>query len=83
MGIYFGILDRATRSKKLSNRQKKRNQQKSRVRAAVEHPFAFMKERLNYRKATAKTEARNRFKFDMNCIIYNIFRADLLLKIAA
>lgn len=83
MGIYFGILDRATRSKKLSNRQKKRNQQKSRVRAAVEHPFAFMKERLNYRKATAKTEARNRFRFDMNCIIYNIFRADLLLKRAA
>lgn len=79
-GIYFGILDRATRSKKLSNRQKKRNQQKSRVRAAVEHPFAFMKERLNYRKAKAKTEARNRFSFDMNCILYNIFRADLLLK---
>lgn len=82
-GIYYGVLEKATRSKKLSNKQKKRNKQKSKVRAAVEHPFGFMKERLNYRKARAKTEVRNRFSFDMNCILYNIFRADLLLKRAA
>jgi len=39
-----------------------------------------MKERLNYRKAVAKTKERNRFHFDMNCIIYNIFRANYLLE---
>jgi len=79
-GIYYGILDKATRSKKLSNRQKKKNRNKSQIRSAVEHPFAYMKERLNYKKAVAKTEQRNRFRFDMNCIVYNIFRANYLLE---
>jgi len=79
-GIYYGILDKATRSKGLSKTQKKRNKKKSKVRSAVEHPFAYMKERLNYKKAVAKTKERNRFRFDMNCIIYNIFRANFLLE---
>lgn len=78
-GIYYGVLDKATRSKKLSGTQKKRNKKKSKVRSAVEHPFAYMKERLNYRKAVAKTIDRNRFHFDMNCILYNIFRGNYLL----
>jgi transposase, IS5 family len=79
-GVYYGVLDKATRSKKLSTSQKKRNKKKSKIRSAVEHPFAYMKERLNYRKAVAKTEARNRFRFDMNCILYNIFRGNYLLE---
>ncbi len=79
-GIYYGILDKATRSKKLSNTQKKRNKKKSKIRSAVEHPFGYMKEKLNYKKAVAKTKQRNRFRFDMNCIIYNIFRANFLLE---
>lgn len=82
-GIYYGVLDKAARSKKLSSTQKKRNKKKSKIRSAVEHPFGYMKERLNYRKAVAKTKERNRFRFDMNCIIYNIFRADYLLERAA
>jgi len=79
-GIYYGVLDKATRSKKLSCTQKKRNKKKSKIRSAVEHPFGYMKERLNYRKAVAKTKERNRFRFDMNCILYNIFRANYLLE---
>jgi len=79
-GVYYGLLDKATRSKKLSASQKKRNKKKSKIRSAVEHPFAYMKERLNYRKAMAKTMERNRFSFDMNCILYNIFRANYLLE---
>jgi IS5 family transposase len=79
-GIYYGILDKATRSKKLSKTQKKRNKKKSKVRSAVEHPFGYMKTKLNYTKAVAKTKERNRFRFDMNCIIYNIFRANFLLE---
>lgn len=42
-GVYYGVLDKRARGKKLSNRQLKRNKKKSRVRNAVEHPFAFMK----------------------------------------
>jgi transposase, IS5 family len=79
-GVYYGVLDKATRNKKLSSTQKKRNKKKSKIRSAVEHPFGYMKDRLNYRKAVAKTKERNRFRFDMNCIMYNIFRANYLLE---
>ena len=79
-GVYYGVLDKSTRSKKLSNSQKKKNKKKSKIRSAVEHPFGYMKERLNYRKSVAKTIQRNRFHFDMNCILYNIFRGNYLLE---
>jgi len=78
-GVFYGILDKATRRRALSKAQKKTNKKKSKVRSAVEHPFAYMKERLNYKKAGAKTMERNRFVFDMNCVLYNIFRANYLL----
>ena len=78
-GIYYGVLDKATRSKKLSASQKKRNKKKSKVRNQVEHPFGYIKEKLNYRKAVAKTIQRNALRFDFNCILYNIFRAEYLL----
>ncbi len=79
-GVYYGVLDRGKRGQKLSNRQKSRNRQKSKVRSAVEHPFAYMKERLHYACARAKTQARNELDFTMNCILYNVFRADFLLR---
>ncbi len=79
-GIYYGVLDKGTRRKKLSGSQKKRNKKKSKIRSAVEHPFGYMKERLDYRKAVAKTIERNKFHFDMNCILYNIFRGNYLLE---
>lgn len=77
--VHYGILDKATRSKKLSNTQKKNNRKKSTIRAKVEHPFAFMKERLNYKNTVAKTKERNDLRFTMNCILHNIFRANHLL----
>lgn len=80
LGIYFGVLDRATRNHPLSNKQKKNNRKKSAVRSSVEHPFAFMKTKLHLLKATAKTLERNALHFTMNCINYNLLRADFLLK---
>ena len=78
-GIYYGVLDKGTRKRKLSSTQKKNNKKKSKIRAKVEHPFAFMKEKLNYKNTVAKTIERNDLRFTMNCILYNIFRADYLL----
>lgn len=78
-GVYYGILDKPTRSKKLSVSQKKRNTKKSKVRNQVEHPFGYIKEKLGYRKAVAKTICRNALRFDFNCMLYNIFRAEYLL----
>jgi len=79
MGIYYGILDKKRRGGKLSNKQQKRNRQKSSVRAAVEHPFAFMRKKLKMGLASAKNQARNALRFDMNCILYNVLRASWLL----
>ena len=78
-GVYYGMLDKATRSKKLSNKQKKNNKKKSKIRNQVEHPFGYMKEKLSYSKAVAKSKNRNALRFVFNCILYNIFRADFLL----
>jgi len=79
-GIYYGVLDKGTRRKKLSASQKKRNHKKSKIRCKVEHPFGYMKEKLGYKLAVAKNLLRNAFRFDMNCIIYNIMRANVLLR---
>lgn len=80
LGIYFGVLDRGVRGHALSNKQKKNNRKKSAVRAVVEHPFAFMKTKLHLLKATAKNMERNALRFTMNCINYNLLRADFLIR---
>lgn len=80
-GVYYGMLDKGTRRKGLSPSQKKRNKKKSKVRSAVEHPFGYMKEKLHYSYCVAKNLRRNSFYFDMNCILYNIFRANYLLSL--
>ena len=78
-GVHYGIIDKAKRGKHLTASQKKRNKNKSKVRNQVEHPFGYMKEKLGYKKAVAKNLLRNALRFDFNCIMYNIMRADYLL----
>lgn len=82
-GVYYGILDKAKRGRQLTNKQVKRNKQLSKIRAKVEHPFAYMKRILNYEIATARTLTRNELRFIMNCVIYNVMRATFLIKVAA
>lgn len=79
LGIYYGILDKGTRKRKLSNRQRARNRQKSSVRSAVEHPFAYIKKKLGYVCCRAKKMNRNALAFTMNCVVYNLMRADYLI----
>lgn len=83
IGLYYGVLDKKKRGSALSGKQQKRNKQKSSVRAAVEHPFAFMRKKLKMGLASAKNMARNALRFDMNCIVYNVLRAHWLLKTQA
>lgn len=80
LGIYFGVIDRGARNHPLSKSQKKRNRKKSAVRSVVEHPFAFIKTKLAYTKATAKTKQRNSMHFTINCALYNIMRGNYLIK---
>lgn len=69
-----------SKNRPLSKRQQKRNKQYSKIRAKVEHPFAYIKSKLKYRIAMATNLARNKLKFDMCVIIYNINRGIFLLK---
>lgn len=78
LGIYYGVLDQRARTKQLSKTQLKRNKKKSRVRAAVEHPFAFIKGKLKAKVLAAKNKMRNSLRFDMWCIVYNVLRASFL-----
>ena len=79
-GVYCGILDKAKRHHPLSNRQKKRNLQKSAVRSAVEHPFAQMKEHQNYRKTRYRGLEKNRCHTAFEIMAYNLKRMVYLLK---
>ncbi len=73
------MLDKEIRKRKLSRTKKKNNKKNSKIRFKVEHPFAYMKEKLSYKRTDAKTMARNALLFNFNCILYNIFRASYLL----
>ena len=71
-GTYCGILDKGYRNRKLSNKQRRRNQQLSSIHDAVERPFAFMNHVLNYERCSYYNIARNRFQFTKAVFIYNL-----------
>lgn len=79
LGIYYGILKKATRKHKLSNPQKARNRKKSGVRSAVEHPYYFIKEKLGFVCCWTKNLERSALGFTMNCVVYNLMRAGYLI----
>lgn len=80
VGWYYGVLDKATRSKKLSRSQRKRNQKHARVRAAVEHPFAWMKTKAGLVRMRAKNIHRNHLRFVFACIGWNVNRSRFLIE---
>ena len=58
-GLYYGILDKATRKAPWSESQKKGNRQLSSVHSKVEHPFQVIKGQWKYRKVRYRGLARN------------------------
>lgn len=76
---YYGMQDKARRGQALSGSQKERNRKLSSVRSAVEHPFAWMKSQAGNAVACAKSLARNRVRFHMSCMCWNLKQASLLL----
>jgi IS5 family transposase len=73
-GIYYGILDKGRRNRPLSKSQKKKNKKKSRVRNAVERPFAHFKNLYYYSRAKYLTLERNDLHFTFLCMIHNVRR---------
>lgn len=72
---YYGVLDKAYRNRPLSNSQKSRNSRNRRVRRYVEHPFASLKNCYGMSAATAKTKLRNKARFILSAICWNIERS--------
>ena len=72
-GVYYGVLDKGRRGRPhLSTRQKKRNRQKSGVRAVVERPFAHFKRLMGFTRVRYMNLARNELHFMFLCMIENI-----------
>lgn len=80
VGWYYGVLDKPARGEILSGGQKKRNRKLSRVRAGVEHPFAWMKTKAGLTVMRAKNQARNRLRFLLTCTLWNLSRATFLVR---
>jgi IS5 family transposase len=73
-GIYYGILDKGRRGRPLSKSQKQKNKKKSRVRNAVERPFAHFKNLYHFSSVKYLTVERNDLHFTFLCMIHNIRR---------
>ena len=74
-GIYYGIMDKGRRGRpKLSEKQKKANSWKKKVRNAVERPFAHFKKHMGYRYVRYVNLKRNELHFTFLCLIHNIRR---------
>ena len=74
-GIIYGILDKGVRGHTtLSAKQKKANTWKSRIRKAVERPFAHFKQHMGFRRVRYVNLKRNELHFTFLCLIHNIRR---------
>lgn len=78
-GVFWGVLDRASRGHKLSSKQHKDNKQKSSVRSRVEHPFAWMKRTMKFRHTRFRGLRKNTFHASLVCTAYNLKRLVSLL----
>jgi transposase, IS5 family len=82
-GILWGVLDRASRNHPLSRRQERRNRQKSSVRSHVEHPFAWMKRLMGYRRSRYRGLLKNTAHAFLITAAYNLKRLDSVLRMEA
>jgi IS5 family transposase len=78
-GIKDRLMHRPNKHHKLTARQKQRNKLISRVRAAVERPFAVFKEQYGLRRMRFFNMARNRVHVMLTCCAYNLRRAVAVL----
>lgn len=81
-GIFWGVLDRASRGHALSTKQWKGNNQKSSVRSRGEHPFAWMKRAMHFQGVRFRGLRRNTFHITLVCAAYNLKRLISVLSLA-
>ena len=81
-GVFWGVLDRASRGHALSTKQWKDNNQKSSVRSRGEHPFAWMKRTMHLLGTRFKGLRKNTFHLILVCAAYNLKRLVSVLSLA-
>jgi len=67
--------DCGRRNAPLTDRQKEKNTTKSKVRAAVEHPFLTIKQLFKFAKVSYRGLAKNAHRFFVACGLANLHRA--------
>lgn len=79
-GVEVCIHERGYRDHPLTEEQKEKNREKSRVRARIEHIFGFIT--ISMRGIFVRSVGMLRAKFNIGMInlVYNMFRAKVLLK---
>ncbi len=75
-GVVAGLCHRRVRGQKeLTSEQKRLNRLIAPMRALVEHPFAWIKGRLNNRRCRYRGLARNAFDFALSAVACNFCRS--------
>lgn len=75
-GIFCGIIERRVRGQdELTDAQKQHNQQCAKVRAKVEHPFAWLKNTGGFLRVRYRGLQRNAIDFALAAIAYNFKRS--------
>lgn len=73
-GIYYGVADKNTTRRCLSNKQEKKNQRISSIRAKVEHPFQVIKVLWGYSKTRYRGIKKNLVQLKTMCMLVNYYR---------
>jgi IS5 family transposase len=73
-GKIWCILDKGTKSKKLSKSQEKRNKKLSSVRSKVEHPFKIIKHQWKHKQVRYKGLTKNKTQWFILCMLHNIYK---------
>ena len=71
--IFYWMTNKATKAKKLSTKQKKRNKQLSSVRSKVEHPFRILKCQFHHTKVRFKWLKKNWFVMKIKMALWNLY----------
>jgi IS5 family transposase len=81
-GVRNHVHEKGTANHPLTEEQKQANQKKSRIRARVEHPFAFMEQSLGGIYNRCIGIIRNAHQIGMMNLAYNLCRSVQLLRVA-
>lgn len=73
-GIISKVNEKGYRYKPLTEKQKKANKRKSKVRARVEHIFGFMENSMNRMYLKYRSLVRNKAAIELMNLTYNLFR---------